>query len=282
MTTPDLRPGRSHRPYRDLHIYYLNGRLTGGHRDLGPGFIGNWEEQDTSFLFFSRPSDDTVQRLVAETGPLTLIDTFHLRYDEWQGGQMPAISVGRYRIMAPWTPPDQVEPETDAIWLDPGVVFGAGTHATTSDCLAALDRLLKNRRVDTVLDLGTGSGVLAVFAAMAGCRRILAVDLNFLAVQTTARNVALNGLQPHVLALQGKAEDFIDVPADLVVANIHHAVMAPLIDSQGFAQKKWFLLSGLMRREAKRIERRLRQKGADILQTWSADGIWFTFIGKNR
>jgi ribosomal protein L11 methyltransferase len=273
--TPAARP-----PARDLHIYCVHGRLPDRCDDLGPGHIGNWEEDGSAFLFFSRPSDGIVRRLVADHPRLSLVDTHRMGYEEWQGGPLRAAMVGRFRIVPPWQAAGQNTPSADTIWIDPGVVFGAGNHATTRDSLLALHRLLGRQDVDTVLDLGTGTGLLAVFAAKMGCRRVLAVDLNRLAVRTAVGNIALNGLQDKVLAIQGRAEEHIDTPADLVVANIHYAVMAELIENAGFGRKKWFLLSGMMRREAKQIAQRLAETGADILQSWSDDGIWFTFLGK--
>jgi ribosomal protein L11 methyltransferase len=132
----------------------------------------------------------------------------------------------------------------------------------------------------TVLDLGTGTGLLALAAARLGCKRTVGVDLNLLAVKTAARNVELNHLKDRVIILQGKAEEFIAYPAELVIANIHYDVMRQLIDAEGFLEKKRFILSGLLRREAKDIADSLARYPVTILKQWTHDGIWHTFYGK--
>jgi ribosomal protein L11 methyltransferase len=64
-----------------------------------------------------------------------------------------------------------------------------------------------------------------------------------------------------------------------VIANIHYDVMRQMIESQGFLSKKWFILSGLLRSEASRIEARLSYHSANIIEKMVKDGIWHTFFG---
>ncbi len=89
------------------------------------------------------------------------------------------------------------------------MVFGTGTHATTRDCLEALELAFNSHHIESVLDLGTGTGLLALAAARLGCKYILAVDINLLAARTTQRNIRLNQLDDKILAVQGRAEDFV-------------------------------------------------------------------------
>lgn len=268
-------------PYEDLFIYYLQGRVRAG----GPalvGLIGNWEEEDTTFLFFSAPAREQVNRLLAVQPQLTLVDHYEMSYDQWQGDALKPFDVGRFRISPPWQP---APPENDQgasrlpLMLDPGVVFGAGTHPTTHDCLAALEMACAGGAPQNVLDLGTGTGLLALAAALLGARRVLAVDLNLLAVKTARRNIALNGLAKRVMAVQGRAEDFIAIPADLVIANIHFDVMQTLIDAPAFPGGRRFILSGLLRSESRHVETRLLQAGAKIRRRWAHEGTWYTFYG---
>ncbi len=76
--------------------------------------------------------------------------------------------------------------------LDPGMAFGTGLHPTTRLCIAALEEVVQPG--DTVLDVGTGSGVLSIVAAKLGATSILATDIDPIAVQVTHENVAINGL----------------------------------------------------------------------------------------
>jgi ribosomal protein L11 methyltransferase len=77
-------------------------------------------------------------------------------------------------------------------------------------------------------------------------------------------------------------DEFIDSSLDLVIANIHYDVMKHLITSQGFLKKKWFILSGLLRSQARDIRFRLSRQPVRILKTWEGDGIWHTFFGETR
>jgi ribosomal protein L11 methyltransferase len=137
----------------------------------------------------------------------------------------------------------------------------------------------EDRAIRTAMDLGTGTGLLALAAARMGCPKILATDLTLLAARTAGRNVKLNGLHDRILVAQGDAEKFMDFTSDLVVSNIHYDVMKNLIRAKGFLKKKRFILSGLMRSEAARIESTLADLPVKIIRRWDQDGIWHTFYG---
>lgn len=276
--------GVSGLPYPHLYIYYIYGRVP-GHEEcfFGPSFIGNWQEEESSFLFFTKPADDEISAFLADRPAFGLTDRFEMSYEDWHGGPILPFKAGRFRIMPPWS---QVAVEAGelAILMDPGVVFGAGNHPTTRDCLNALQLLMAKEPpgpMETVLDLGTGTGLLAIAAVRLGARRALAVDNIYLAAATTVNNVRSNRMDGRVQAVCGRAEDFIGCRADLVVANIHYDVMRQLIVSPGFKQKRGFVLSGLMRSQASRVKAMLAESGASIREEWIQDGIWHTICGSN-
>ncbi len=270
-------------PYKDLYIYYLHGRLKPDNKIFGSNFIGNWQEDEFSFLFFTKPSPDEVAKILSSNTGLALLEEFHMTYDQWQGGRIAPFKIGRFHIVPPWQKNLEkmnVCHEELPVMLDPGVVFGNGLHTTTRDCLEALEIVFSRDRIGSALDLGTGTGILALAASLLGCRRALAVDFNFLAANTALRNIRLNGLENRILVAQGRAEDFIDSTSDLVIANIHYDVMKHLTASQGFLNKKWFILSGLLRSQAKDVHFNLSRNRIKIIRNWECDGIWHTFLGK--
>jgi ribosomal protein L11 methyltransferase len=270
-------------PYKDLYIYYVQGRLKPDIKISDKNFIGNWQEDEFSFLFFVKPSRGEVEKLLTAHPELILVDEFHMTYDQWQGTKITPFEVGRFRIIPSWQKQCKKMNSCHnqlSIFLDPGVVFGAGTHTTTQDCLKALERVFSREKIESVLDLGTGTGLLALAAARLGCKTILAVDFNFLAASTALRNVRLNRLQDRIIIVQGRAEDFVDSPSDLVIANIHYDVMKRLIASPGFFNNKWFILSGLLRSQAEDLLYELSQNQIRIVKKWEHDGIWNTFLGK--
>ncbi len=270
-------------PYRDLYIYYLQGRLKPAADLFQDNFIGNWEEDDDTFLFFSSPAQREVEDLVRTQPQLTFLDSFEMSYDQWQSEPFTTIHHGRFRILPAWEaqsdPHQYSKSNLKTMLLDPGVVFGNGRHPTTCDCLAALELAFGAMVPETILDLGTGTGLLALAAAQLGAQRILAVDLNPLAVKTAQKNVRLNKCDGSVLVTQGRAEDCIDFAADLVIANIHYDVMRQMVHSKGFLQKKQFILSGLLRSEAKALAETLEKLPVKVQKMWTHDGIWHTFYG---
>ncbi|MFP4033035.1 MAG: 50S ribosomal protein L11 methyltransferase, partial [Desulfococcaceae bacterium] len=134
------------------------------------------------------------------------------------------FGVGGLFVAPPWSDA-ATPPGTRRIHLDPGVVFGTGTHPTTRECLAALQEVCARDRIGRATDLGTGTGVLALAAAALGAGPVLAVDLNRLAVETARRNIVRNRMADRVLAVQGRAESLVEAGADLLMANLHHEAM---------------------------------------------------------
>jgi len=248
-------------------------------RGLGRDFIGNWVEEDTSFLFFSSPADEAVNRAKDLQGQIFVLDRFTTTFDQWQGGEGEAFSAGPFYVHTPWNP-GAVPLGSLAIAIDPGVVFGTGTHPTTRDCLLALALAMGECPASRVLDLGTGTGLLALAASALGAEEVLAVDLNPLAADTAQRNVLENGCSDTITVVQGNAEDFADQPADLVVANIHFAVMKKLFLRPEFADHPRFILSGLLRSEVREIKGVLEVSGHGIVREWDWENTWFTLLAE--
>lgn len=269
------------RPDSDLHIYYLAGTIPREQRIDHPAFLGNWEEDGFSFLFFLEPADDDVRRVVSRLPQLELLDTYRMSYAEWQGGSIEPVRIGRFILQPPWETAATMEGEI-GITLNPGVVFGNGTHPTTRDCLQAIEIACSGNTVKTMIDLGTGTGVLALAAAKLGCPSCLAVDFNFLAAHTAHTNVRLNGLEDAILVVNGRAEELLARPCDLLVANIHYAVMQDIVRCEGFLRQKWFVLSGLMNSEAEKITAFLKTQPVLLLQQWRENGAWNTILGITR
>jgi len=270
-------------PYKELYIYYLKGHIGQKENFFDNTFLGNWEEEGFSFLFFSNPSGDTVDKLLKLQPELTLIDHYQMSYEEWLGGSLEPFQAGHFFIHPPWDVPDKhasVTNESIDIILDPGVVFGSGKHTTTRDCLEAIELAFSNGTIESAIDLGTGTGLLAIAAAKMGCSSVLAVDLNYLAAKTAEQNARLNQIEHKILTIRSSAEYFLDNDTDLVIANIHYDVMKTLLSSKGFLGRKFFILSGLFRSQAKEVASTLSGYPVSTLKKWEYDGIWHTFLGR--
>jgi ribosomal protein L11 methyltransferase len=272
----------SDKPYDRLFIYHIKGHLVPATNLFGVNFIGNWQEDKFSFLFFSEPSEKQVQQLLVEQPQLTLLDNYDMAYDDWQGGKIAPLRVGRFRIVPAWSKSKNeahTENALPPIVLDPGVVFGAGTHPTTCGCLTALELLFREKMPRSALDLGTGTGLLALAAARLGCRQTIAADINALATRTAQNNIRLNHLENRVMAVQGTAENLIDLQTDLVIANIHYEVIKRLLLCQGFFNQKWFILSGLFCNQVRDVVYKLAQRSVRVIKIWKHDRVWHTLFG---
>ncbi|HMK75285.1 MAG TPA: 50S ribosomal protein L11 methyltransferase [Thermodesulfobacteriota bacterium] len=266
-------------PYQNLYIYEISGEILDSKDFLKQDFIGCWNEGKTSFLFFSQPHDEEVESFVKKKG-YPILSRNILDYKAWQAGEeLKPFQVGNLVISPPWENV-RVEEGQILVRLDPCVVFGTGYHPTTRTCLQATWEIYQKEKLKKVLDLGTGSGILALAAAKWGAEKVLAIDCNELAVETASRNVLSNGESERIEVRRGKAEDFIKEKADLVCANIHLQVIESLLKKKAFFRKRWFILSGIFEKDTHEIERRLKQKSVAIVQRLQEKN-WSTLVGLN-
>ena len=270
-------------PYENLHIYYIDGIPNNDTTLLNhEAFLGTWEDEAVSFLFFSSSCDDLVQQILKKNRGLRLIEKYEMTGEQWHGDKIEPYYVNDLCIYPPWNKPLENDGGIKGIILDPGVVFGTGRHQTTEDCLYLLHRLCTRNRIDSVLDIGTGTGLLSLGAAALGCKHVMACDFNRLAVKTTLNNIRLNKFEDRVLAFQAKGEQIMDIDCDLLVANIHYDVMRHMIESPFLLEKKWFILSGLLNSEAKKVLASLACKKVHIVERRCPDGVWNTILGKQK
>ncbi len=266
------------RPDTQLFIYYIEGVIPPDYRVDHISFIGNWVEDDFSFLFFTQPAAETVTTILNSFPKYKLVDDYEMSYGEWQGGNVEPIRIGRFLLNPTWIKASPAENEI-AITLDSGVVFGNGGHPTTQACLEAMEIACNGNKTKSMLDLDSGTGVLALAGAKLGCDKVLAVDYNYLATKTARTNVSINGLENQILVVNGKAEEHLSHSTDLLVANIHYDVMKELVKQEGFYKQKWFILSGLLTSEAEKILSYLKDQPVLILKRWGEDQIWHTILG---
>ncbi len=166
--------------------------------------------------------------------------------------------------------------------IDAGLAFGTAHHATTRGCLIALDRLAKRHRPRRVLDIGTGTGILAIAAAKVLKVRVLASDMDPVATATAAENARTNevGGQVKVVQAPGLAHSVLRrASADLLFANL---LLKPLLDlAPGFARTLRLgglcVLSGLLDAQAPRVEARFRALGFRLDSRILLDG-WTTLL----
>jgi ribosomal protein L11 methyltransferase len=168
-----------------------------------------------------------------------------------------------------------------AIEVEAGQAFGTAHHGTTRGCLLMIDRLAKVGWFQSVLDLGTGSGVLAIAAAKSLSDNVLAADIDPIAVQIADENFALNGVSNHARALCASRPDHSDIadraPFDLIVANILAGPLITLAPSirRIIADGGQLVLSGLLDHQAQSVRAHYLAQGFTMRTHLSLDG-WTT------
>jgi ribosomal protein L11 methyltransferase len=209
--------------------------------------------------------------------------------EAWKERYQP-IPIGRRLIIVPgWleTPPG----ERFAIRIDPGMAFGTGTHPTTQLCLEFIEEILDQHQADLsglqVIDLGCGSGILAIGALKLGASFALGVDIDEKAVSATRENSDVNGISPQALAVvKGSlAEivrgDFQIRSASLVLANILAPVLVRLFESgmEGLVQPGGtIILSGILEEQGEAVIRAAEARGMTYMgQKQSGDWLALTF-----
>ena len=187
--------------------------------------------------------------------------------EDWQNGWRKyyhPMEIGRRLAVVPsWQ-----EYETDRIKLvlDPGLAFGTGGHETTSLCLEALDRLVKGG--ERVLDIGTGSGILAIAALKLGAAEAEGVDIDPVAVRTAGENAALNGVADRLTVLVGDLSDKASGKYQIITANIvANAILslAPAVPGL-MAEGGVFIASGIIDTRKDEVLAGLRAAGLTVRQ----------------
>lgn len=162
---------------------------------------------------------------------------------------------------------NRVLKNTHGIQVEAALAFGTGHHGTTKGCLLAFDELLKRKRPRRVLDLGTGTGVLAIAAAKALRQGVLASDIDAMSVTIARANIALNGVSDRVKVIEanGLAHPYItgNGPYDLVFANILAGPLVKLAPgiAQALAPDGHVILSGLLSHQDRQVRAAYRQQG---------------------
>ncbi len=175
------------------------------------------------------------------------------------------IAVGRFRIVPEHrrraAPPSHLLD----LHVDAGPAFGSGRHETTQSCLRLMEEIARTRRPRRILDLGAGSGILALAAAQLWKRRAVATDIDPAAVRTVRANAVCNGCLPRIDARCGSGLDPVrrERPFDLVVANILAGPLADLAPELrgAVARRGQLILSGILSSQESRVLCRYRAAG---------------------
>lgn len=197
----------------------------------------------------------------------------------WKKYYHPVKISKRFTIVPTWETYHPVSSDELIIELDPGMAFGTGTHPTTVMSLQALEKHVD--KGNTVIDVGTGSGVLAIGAALLEAASVRALDLDEIAVKAAGLNVKLNKVQDRVHVFHGNLLEAIDDPADVVVANILAEIIMSFTDDAYLAVKPGgvYITSGIIVQKKNDVKQALEASGFVVEDIMMMED-WVTIISK--
>ncbi|WP_029278312.1 50S ribosomal protein L11 methyltransferase [Carnobacterium jeotgali] len=177
------------------------------------------------------------------------------------------LQVTRFLTVVPsWEDYEVQHADERVIRLDPGLAFGTGTHPTTILSLQALETYIRGN--ETILDVGTGSGVLSIASKALGAKHVHAYDLDDVAVKAAVENIDLNDYAKDVVVKANDLLKGVTIEADIVVANILAEIIVPLIPEAYEALKPGglFLTSGIIEDKKELILSDQKKQGFTIIQ----------------
>jgi ribosomal protein L11 methyltransferase len=231
-------------------------------------------------LYTEMPDGDLLSKLAGREVHIQLLpDTDWIKLSQ-QG--LPPVRAGRFFVYGAHDA-GTVPPGVIPIRIEAGMAFGTGHHETTSLCLAALSDLSKRRRYENVLDLGCGTGLLAIGAAKLWRKKVLASDIDPTAVEITRENAIANGESTliHAITADGLASPALaaKAPYDLIIANILASPLTQLAPSIAHSLGKGgaLILSGLLTWQENLVLSFYRPFGL-ILRETRRDGPWTALV----
>ena len=195
--------------------------------------------------------------------------------DRWKEFFKPARITDRLTVKPTW---EEYSPSGGelVIEIDPGMAFGTGTHETTSLCMKLMEKYLGDSPEEKkVMDVGCGSGILSMAAALLGSRDVLATDIDEDAVRTAVENTERNGLSGSIRIVKGDLAEGVCFKADVIVANLMADLVMRLapdaadhLNAGGI-----FISSGILTEKREQVEAAVREAGFHIEET-VCDGEW--------
>ena len=204
----------------------------------------------------------------------------------WQEFFKPTRVGERIVVRPSWEEYDP-KPEDLVIEMDPGMAFGSGLHETTSMCIKALEKIIAHRgmadghRQLRILDVGTGTGILAIAGVLLGAEEALGIDIDPDAVRVAGENIEKNGLADKITAQYGDLTEGVDYRADIVVANLMADLVIRLSPAaEGHLEKGgWYVTSGILDIKEEVVSEAIREAGfaiEDVLH----DGEWCAVVAR--
>jgi ribosomal protein L11 methyltransferase len=211
---------------------------------------------------------------------------------KWQEHFRPTRVGSRIVVRPSWeeyTP----DPGDLVIEMDPGMAFGSGLHETTSMCIRALESIMRGGNSDAegnesgrfhkILDVGTGTGILAIAGVLLGADEALGIDIDTDAVRVAEENIINNGMSDRIHVRYGDLTEGVDYEADIIVANLMADLVIKLSPAAAghLRQGGWYVTSGILDVKEEQVSKAIREAGFDICDVLR-DGEWRAVVARKQ
>lgn len=239
--------------------------------------------KDARFADSIRKIRAELNRLAAEQGIATRIAFQEMDEEDWAESWKEYFwpeKVGEKIVVKPTWRDYVPEAGEMVLEIDPGMAFGTGTHPTTSLCIQLMEKYLHPG--DSVLDIGTGSGILLLAAAKLGAGELRGIDNDPVAVEIARKNLLLNQIASEQFSIMtGHLAENVHQRFDLIVANILTDVIVRLADSLPplLHENAMFVCSGIISENRERVTEKMKTLGFEIAEVREKEG-WVGIAGR--
>ncbi|RDW21758.1 50S ribosomal protein L11 methyltransferase [Oceanobacillus chungangensis] len=197
----------------------------------------------------------------------------------WKKYYKPVKISEKITITPTWEEYTPVDSDEIIIELDPGMAFGTGTHPTTVLSIQALEAYLNEG--DTVIDVGSGSGILSIASVLLGAGSVHAFDLDEVAVKSTKTNAKINKVDNKINAKQNNLLEQVDEKANIIVSNILAEIIVRFVDDawNNLVDGGLFITSGIIQGKKQLVHDRLKESGFEVIAMNEMED-WISIIAK--
>lgn len=307
-------PGFFEKRPEKLWVYELKGSCTP--RNVpAEGLVGVWPEPPWYYLFYGQDGPEAVKEWLSANPEWVFTSRYSLPYSAWQDSSPARIAVGPFSIdlspggaancqesssphastdscsghtLSPFSREDPLEPPAEPhpvgavpvrsipIRIDPGIVFGSGLHPTTQGCLFALSELFDHQDIRSVVDLGTGTGLLSIASALSGASIVLALDNNPLALRVASKNAIANNVQAIIGFVATDSLSSLSLSPDLLVMNLEWPSLEKILRARVWLGARRIVLAGFLPGMLSKVAE-LLPPGLKIIKKIECEG-WPTII----
>lgn len=275
----------------EVSVYLIgigsNGVVTGG--GIVDAFhIRGEEKEKVKVKAYFAPEDAAgkgaeIKRYLQGLGLEFGITVSNLKDDDWahkwKAFFKPEKITGRIVIKPTWEP-YHAQGDEIVIDIDPGMAFGTGTHPTTKACLQLIEEVVAKGDISSMLDVGTGSGILSIAAARLGVPKVIAIDIDSTALKVAEDNILLNSVDGPVRVIEISL-DKISIEFGLVVANIiaEELVRLSSLLKERVTADGYLILSGIISEKADMV---MESFESLTLEKEVREGEWFSLLFRKQ